>query len=126
MTLSLHKNKPNFTRSYQYQRDKMTFQEKLDKLNRLPKHKMTYMSGGSEGNRMGIRKWFDIGTLRPWGVDSLKFLFNEIKAGSDAMHIAFLARRCYFDTFAMVKICQWMMKEVGEDGLLEMQGDVEL
>jgi len=87
---------------------KMSDAKKRDYLDKLPKHKMSQASERA--------RFFDVGTLRPWGVESIRYLLDSIRAGDRVIDIAFMARRDPDDTAAIYRIAFWMNRQqVAED-----------
>ncbi|MDP7423080.1 MAG: hypothetical protein QGH40_14465 [bacterium] len=87
----------------------MTFSEKMAYLNQLPRHKMVQKGEG--------KRWFDIGTLRPWGRLSIQFLLDMMGEKATPMEIAFLTRREYNDVLAMYRIVRGL-RQLQKRGML--------
>ncbi len=101
------------SKMFQGMQEEMTFPEKMNYLNQLPDHKMAQ---GSKGDR-----YFDIGTHRPWGMESIRFLVDMMRENASPMDIAFLSRRSYHDVLAMYRIFKWVINEDSQERRLRLK-----
>ncbi len=107
------RTKSSKSKMFQGMQEEMTFSEKMKYLDQLPEHKMAQ---GSKGDR-----YFDIGTYRPWGMESISFLVDMMRENATPMEIAFLSRRSYYDVLAMHRIYKWVIREDSQERRLRFK-----